>query len=364
MKRIYIIAAEKSGDQHAGALINSIKIKYKDCEFRGVGGQCLQERGTVLLFNYQEINFMGIWEVMKNIVLVANRIKEIKKDILEYRPDAIIHVDSSSLNMRIARFALEHKIPRIYYIAPKVWAWNTGRVFEIKKLFDLIFVIFPFEKTFYSKYNVNVVYAGNPTYEAISNYHLINNIKGKYVALLPGSRIQEIKSVMDKFAELADKIPSINFIVAGISSIGSQPYEKIAQKTNVRIVYDATYSILSQANAAIVVSGTATFETALFNIPQVVVYKTSWLTYFLARLVLRVKYISLVNLVADKQVVKELIQHDFSVENLIIELTAILTNRSVREQILLDYSKLKEALGEPNASDVAADEIGKFLKLS
>jgi lipid-A-disaccharide synthase len=189
-------------------------------------------------------------------------------------------------------------------------------------------------------------------------------VKGDYVALLPGSRKQEIKSVLRQFAELADNMPSINFIVAGISSIGSQSYEIIEQKSNVSIVYDATYSILSQANAAIVVSGTATFETALFNIPQVVVYKTSWLTYFLAKLVLRIKYISLVNLVADKQVVKELIQHDFSVNNLRKELTAILTNKSVKEQILLDYSKIKEALGEPNASDVAADEIGNFLKLS
>ena len=362
--KIYLIAGEKSGDQHAGALLNQLLKIIPDLEARCVGGESLKNAGGTLFLNYSEINFMGISDVVLNIIKIKSRINSIQDDIEVFMPDAIIHIDASSLNMRIAKFAKKLGIKTLYYIAPKIWAWNTKRVYELKKIFSKIFVIFPFEKKFYLSYEVPVSYAGNPSLEAISKYHLVtpkSALKAQYIALLPGSRPQEVEKTLPIYVELVKRMPSRQFRLAALSVLPINLYAPALTCSNLELIMDSPYDLLSGAEAAVVVSGTATLETALFNVPQVVCYRTSALTAFVGKLVLKIPFISLVNLVAEKEVVTELLQSDFSAKNVEAELLKIVSGGSRRAQMLKDYAAIKESLGHPNASATAAREIADFL---
>jgi len=362
--KIYIIAAEKSGDQHAGALLKQLRLLSPSLEVRAVGGEDLQEAGADLFLHYQAINFMGVWEVLKNLGTINRKIAAIKADVAAFRPDAIIHVDASSLNMRIAAYAQTLGIQTLYYIAPKIWAWNTGRVHKIQKLFSKIFVIFPFEKKFYAQHNVPASYAGNPTLEAVHHYLQAHPAERQsYIALLPGSRVQEIRKSLDVYLAVAKRMPERQFRIAALSLLPGELYAEANACPNVELVFDDTYALLASAEAACVVSGTATLETALFGVPQVVCYRTSPLTALVGRMVIKVPFISLVNLVAEKEAVVELIQDDFNPARLQKELEAVLPGGSRREQVLADYSLLRNELGQPIASATAAREIAEYLGL-
>jgi lipid-A-disaccharide synthase len=363
--KIYVIAAERSGDQHAARLVTALRGINSNLYIRAVGGEALKAAGAILYLHYSAINFMGVWEVIKNIPKLNHIMQEIKADITSFAPDLVIHIDASSLNVRLAKHVKDLGIKRVYYIAPKIWAWNTSRVHKIKKLFDKLFVILPFEKEFYARYGIDAVYAGNPTYEAVNTYTSTHNVPNQqgHIALLPGSRPQEIKSTLKTFGEVVDQYPSHTFIVAAVSNVPVHFYERILAKPNVDILWDSSFEVLHGAVAALVVSGTATFETALFNVPQVVCYKTSFLTYHVAKFVIQIPFISLVNLTANREVVKELIQDDFKPEKICSELDLILPGGAKREAQLEDYKHICEMLGATNASTVAAREIAAYAGL-
>jgi len=358
----YFICAERSGDKHAAALLQELKKIYPNARFRAVGGEFLQKAGANLFINYQEINYMGVWEVLKNARTLLKKIDAIASDIISQKPTVVIHIDASSLNIRIAKRLLAHPFKRVYYIAPKIWAWNTGRVKTIKKLFDKLFVIFPFEVDFYKKHGVVAVYAGNPTWESVAALAGNEaNTEKAYIALLPGSRIQEITTTLPLYTQLAEKHPELSFVIAGISALPPHVYAPASGIGNIDICWDNSFAVLQGATAAAVVSGTATFEAALLNVPQVVVYKTSWLTYWVVKMIIQVPYISLVNLVADKEVVRELIQDAFSLSNLEKELIDILPGAPGRQRVMQGYAAIKETLGPTHASERAAAEIASYL---
>ncbi len=361
--RIYIIAGEKSGDQHAAALLAELKKHLPGLTVRAVGGPALQATGAEIGISYEEINFMGVYEVIKNISTIRRKIKEIKQDIAAFKPDATIHVDASSLNLRLAAFVKTKQIPTLYYIAPKVWAWNTDRVYKIKPLFDKLFVILPFEKTFYERYGLKVTYAGNPTYEAVSRYKQENKPSAQppYVALLAGSRKQEVSGILPTLVNLAQSLPETNFKLAAVSNLAPEVYAQAAKAPNITVVFDQAYNILANAEAAVVVSGTATLETALFKVPQVVIYKTSAFTAFVVGQVIKVPYISLVNLIANRAVVPELIQDDCTPDRIRQELVRIMHGGTGRAEMLSAYNEIAASMGNPHASQTAAQEIATFL---
>jgi len=278
--KYYLICGERSGDLHSSNLIKALKMKEPDAKIRGIGGDLSKSAGMKLHAHYKDIAFMGFVEVFLNLFTIFAVLKKAKKDILSYQPDAIILVDFSGFNMKIAAFCKEHNIKVFYYISPKVWAWNTKRAWKIKKLVDHLFVILPFEKEFYQKYEYHVDYVGNPLRDAIANFkpniqflktHQLSADK-KIVAILPGSRYQEVTMLLDRMVEVAFDFPHVQFVIAAVSNLDSSIYEPYI-RNNVKIVTDETYDLLRYSRAAVVASGTATLETCLFNVPQVVCYR-------------------------------------------------------------------------------------------
>ena len=324
--------------------------------------------------HYRETAFMGIWEVATNLRKIFGFIKECKEDILDYQPDAVILVDYAAFNMRIAKFIKKKQldIPIYYYISPKVWAWNTKRAYKIKANVDRMFVIFPFEVDFYKGFDYAVDYVGNPLLDAIESFEANPNFKADnqisedkpLIALLPGSRKQEVSKILDKMLSIREKFSNHQFVIAGVSNLPKELYEPFEQMDNVTVIYDQTYDLLTVAEAGIVTSGTATLETALFELPQVVVYKTSALTFWVGMLLIKVDYISLVNLVANKEAVKELIQGNFNPEMIQKELEAVLPGGEKREQVTVDYKELKAKMGEVGASEKAGKLMVKYLQES
>ena len=356
--KYYIISGEASGDLHASNLILHLKQHDDKTDVRAWGGDLMKAQGAHLVKHYKELSFMGFWEVFKNLKTIFQNLNFCKKDILNFRPDALILVDYPGFNMRIAKFAKSYQIPVYYYISPQVWAWKKNRVYDIKKYVRELYTILPFEKDFYAKYNCDVTYLGHPLLDAISTWKkehesddLIWKKSGRpLVALLPGSRFQELKKMLPKMIAVNKQFPQCDFVIAGVDSLGRDFYQNYIKDSNIQVIFNQTYALLNEADVALVSSGTATLETALFNVPQVVCYQTSWLSYKIAKLLVDVKYISLVNLIANQQVVKELIQKDLTVTNMISELSIILSKEG-SAIIKQSYKDLTVLLGGIGASE-------------
>ena len=367
--KYYLIAGERSGDLHGSNLIKAIRQHDPKAEFRAWGGEMMQAAGAALVKHYSEMAFMGFWEVAKNLNTISGFLKQCKSDLLTYQPDVLILIDYAGFNMRMARFAKENGIRTFYYISPKVWAWNQSRALKLKRDVDQLFVIFPFEKDFFKRFDYDVDYVGNPLFDAIADFtpnpdfivqHKLDPQK-PIIALLPGSRRQEVEQMLTLMTSTKPQFPDCQYVIAGVSNLPDDLYEPF-EKEGIKRVTDDTYNLLSVATAALVTSGTATLETALFEVPQVVCYKTGTLSYMIAKQLIRVPYISLVNLVAQKEAVKELIQHELNAQNLTQELRSVLPGGARRETQLQDYRQVKALLGEKGASEKAGELMVKYLR--
>lgn len=365
--KYYIIAGEASGDLHGSNLMKAILKKDPNAEFRFWGGDLMQNVGGTLVKHYRDLAFMGFLEVLKNIKTILKNIKFCKQDIKNYLPDTLILIDYPGFNLRIAEYAKKLGIKVVYYISPQLWAWKEGRIKTIQNYVDEMLVILPFEKDFYQKHQYNAHFVGHPLLDAISDLKEINigNFKKEHslndkpiIALLPGSRKQEVEKMLQTMLSVRSYFPEYQFVIAGAPSLPKSFYQNFVDD-NVHFVSNKTYDLLRCSKAALVTSGTATLETALLNVPEVVCYRGSTISYEIGkRLVKNIKYISLVNLIMDKEVVKELIQHDLTTENLVKELRLILGEN--REEILSNYKILREKLGGSGASEKAAEIITDF----
>lgn len=357
----YLIAGERSGDLHGANLIRAIRRHDPAAQCRAYGGEQMEEAGATLVRHYRDMAFMGFWEVLQNLRTIRRYLRECEQDLLAHRPDVLILIDYAGFNLRMARFAKQHGIRVFYYISPKVWAWNQKRALKIKATVDRLFVIFPFEVDFFRRYDYQVDYVGNPLLDAIAAFQPDPNFRQKHslgdkpiIALLPGSRRQEVSAMLDKMLTTVPQFPQHQFVVGRVSNLPETLYtEALRNYPNVKIVTDAAYDLLQVAEAALVTSGTATLETALFRVPQVVCYQTTWLSYQIAKRVIAVPYISLVNLIMGKEVVKELIQDDLNPKRLNEELGKLVKGGSYRATQLADYETLHQKMGEPGASDRA-----------
>lgn len=364
--KYYVIAGEASGDLHGSNLIKEIRLLDNAAAFRCWGGEKMEAAGGVLVKHYRALAFMGFIEVLKNIRTILRNLDFCKKDILAYKPDALILIDYPGFNLRIAKWAKQQGLKVIYYISPQVWAWKEGRVKAIKRDVDKMLVILPFEKEFYKKWGYEVEYVGHPLANVIDNFSAGEKLlPGKdVIALLPGSRKQEILKKLPIMLEATKNFPSYHFVIAKAPGMDENFYnELLAPYRNVSFVVNKTYQLLSEAKAALVTSGTATLETALFGVPEVVCYKGSNISYQIAKRLVKIKYICLVNLIMDKEVVKELIQDDLTVENITKQLNDILLNPAKQQQLENDYTALKKLLSQGgDASANAAQSIASFLQ--
>lgn len=357
----YLIAGEASGDLHGSNLMKEIKKLDTDARFRVWGGDLMVQAGGELVSHYKERAYMGFWEVIKNLKTITRFINQCKADIATHKPDVLILIDYPGFNLRIAEYAKTLGIKVVYYISPQVWAWKQNRVKKIKQYVDKMLVILPFEQDFYKKWNYEVDFVGHPLLDAIANHtpaELNLPTDKPIIALLPGSRQQEIAKKLPIMLSVVNDFPDYQFVIAGAPSLEDSFYQQFMVGSTVPVIYGKTYDLLSHAHAALVTSGTATLETALFEVPEVVCYKSSWLSYRIARIVVRhIKYIALVNLIMNREVVKELIQSDLNKKKLKKELTKIVRGGEKREKLLADYKELKALLGNQGASKNAAEII-------
>lgn len=372
--RYYMIAGEASGDLHGSNLIKELKKLDQSATIRCWGGDLMEAAGAELVKHYRDLAFMGFLEVVKNLGTILRNLKLCKEDILQFKPDTLILIDYPGFNLRIAEWAREQGIRVIYYISPQVWAWKENRVKKMKTCIDKMLVILPFEKDYYrNKWNWEVEYVGHPLVEVVEEYqnteYRIQHTEGgkqdkPIVALLPGSRKQEILKKLPIMLAISQDFPDLQFVVAKAPGQDAAFYDALLEGyPNVSSVSGKTYTLLLQSKAALVTSGTATLETALFGVPEVVCYKGSNISYQIAKRLVKVKYISLVNLIMDKLVVKELIQDELTPANLRQELNELLHNPARQQQLQTDYAALKELLGKGgHASAKAAASIVQFLK--
>lgn len=360
--KYYIIAGEASGDLHGGNLIREIKQRDPAAEIRCWGGDLMQDAGATLVKHYRDLAFMGFVEVVANLRTILRNLDFCKQDIRQFQPDLLIFIDYPGFNLRVADWAKREGFHTVYYISPQVWAWKENRVKTIKASIDKMLVILPFELDFYRKWNYPVSYVGHPLAEVIEQYKQDNaqlERNPRMIALLPGSRKQEILKKLPVMLSVTPSFPDYEFVVAKAPGVSDDFYAPLLAKfPNVRTTTNATYAVLLQATAALVTSGTATLETALFGVPEVVCYKGNKISYLIAKRLIKVKYISLVNLIMDRLVVKELIQDDMNTQNLVAELKNLLHNQEYRGRILSDYDQLRALLLKGgNASAKAAEEI-------
>ncbi len=363
--KYYLIAGEASGDLHGANLMKSILEKDPTAELRFWGGDLMKAVGGTLVLHYKERAFMGFSEVFFNLFKILGFIKQCKKDILRYQPDAVIFIDNSGFNLRIAKWAKPKGFKTHYYISPQVWASRAGRVKTIKSYVDHMYVILPFVKSFYKKYDYDVHFVGHPLIDAVANHKQImpEDFRKQHqlderpiIAVLPGSRKQEIKKMLAIMLSVVDDFPKYQFVIAGAPSQEISVYDSFIKKDAIKLVINQTYDLLSLSNAALVTSGTATLEAALFKIPQVVCYKGNAISYQIAKRIINLDYISLVNLIMDKPVVTELIQNDFTTEKVKDELTIIIDDYK-RAVMFLEYYDLEQKLGGKGASDKTAHLI-------
>ena len=369
--KYYIIAGEASGDLHGSNLMKSIFEQDNLADIRFWGGDLMQNIGGKLVKHYRELAFMGFAEVVLNLKTIFDNLKICKNDILDFNPDVIIFIDYPGFNMRIAKWAKLKNIKTHYYISPQIWAWKENRIKDIKRDFDKLFVILPFEKDFYEKkHDFKVDFVGHPLIDAIqnrnqdqnNNFRTQNNLNNKpIIAILPGSRKQEITKMLSVMLSVANDFNEYQFVIAGAPSQEYSFYEKFLFNKNIKFVSNKTYDLLSNSYAALVTSGTATLETALFKVPEIVCYKTSWISYKIAKQIIKLKYISLVNLIMDEEVVTELIQENCNKKNLKIELNKLLDGNN-RKKLLEQYDVLEQKLGGIGASQKTAKLIIADLK--
>jgi len=368
--KYYIIAGEASGDLHGSNLMKALLKEDNKADIRFWGGDLMSEVGGTLVMHYKERAFMGFIEVIMNLRKVLGFIKFCKKDIAEYNPDVIIFIDNSGFNLRVAKWAKEQGFRTNYYMSPQVWASRASRVEKIKRDIDQMYVILPFEKEFYQKYNYEVNFVGHPLIDAIADRKqvAIKSFRKEHhlgekpiIALLPGSRKQEITKMLSVMLSLVDDFSEYQFVIAGAPSQDFSFYQSIIGSKNIAFIDNKTYDLLSVSFAALVTSGTATLEAALFKVPQVVCYKGSNISYQIAKRIITLAYISLVNLIMDREVVKELIQNDFTKKNLSAELKKIL-DENQRVKLFEAYYELEQKLGGKGASENTAKSIVAHLK--
>lgn len=369
--KYYIIAGEASGDLHGANLMKALQQQDVNAQFRFWGGDLMQNVSETLVKHYRDLAFMGFLEVVMNLKTITQNLAFCKKDIEAYMPDAIIFIDYPGFNLRIAKWAKEKGFRTHYYISPQIWAWKENRIHAIKRDVDKMFVILPFEKSYYEdKHNYPVEFVGHPLIDAIGNRAQVSEyaFRAKHalsdkpiIALLPGSRKQEIRKMLAVMLSVVKDFEKYQFVIAGAPSQDYEFYKTFIKKENVSFVNNMTYDLLSLATAALVTSGTATLETALFKVPEVVCYKGSWLSYQIAKRVINLNYISLVNLIMDKPVVTELIQDDFNTKRLKKELQNILKTEK-REALFMDYFELEKKLGGKGASKKTARLIYETIK--
>ncbi|MBS1558902.1 MAG: lipid-A-disaccharide synthase [Bacteroidetes bacterium] len=370
MKKLYIIAGERSGDLHGSNLAKSLFKQDPSLSLRGFGGEEMQQAGVTIFVHYRQLAFMGFVALIANLRTIFKYIKLCKKDITEFKPDAIILIDYGGFNRKIAEYGKQRGIKVLYYIPPKVWAWYQSRAFELKRNVDQLYVILPFEKKFFKdKCNWEVNYVGNPVLDAIKNFipdsefKLKNNLAShqKIIALLPGSRKMELKRIVPLMAEVAQANPHYQFVTAAVSNLEGGLYQSLRGVSNVKFIHDDAYNLLTVADAALVTSGTATLETALFKVPQVVLYKTGKLEYKIAKSVVSVNFISLVNLIAGKEVVKEMIQEKASFPFVNEELHKLLEDAPYANQMKKEYQAIYQTLDIGSASENTARLMLNYL---
>jgi lipid-A-disaccharide synthase len=359
--RYYLIAGEASGDLHGSNLLRALRQEDPHAEFRAWGGDLMEAQGAELVKHYRDLAFMGFWEVVTHLGTILSNFRLCKRDILHYQPDVLILIDYPGFNLRMARWAAARGIRVFYYISPQLWAWHSSRVRQIKQSVERLYVILPFEPDFYARYQYEVDYVGHPLLDVVENFQAPDNFREQHqlddrpiIALLPGSRKQEIRRMLAGMLALSSDFPEYQFVVAGAPSQPEDFYRQfLANYPGVKLIPNQTYALLSMASAALVTSGTATLETALFRVPQVVCYRGSALSYSIARNLIQVPYISLVNLIMNKPLVTELIQHEFRRERLREELQKLL-HPEFATQLKQGYEELHQTLGGSGASARAA----------
>ncbi len=374
--RYYLIAGEASGDLHTSNLMKALKEKDSEADFRYFGGDKMKAQGGTLVRHYRDTAFMGFLTIVWNIRKIARNFKICQNDLLQYHPDVLILIDYAGFNLKMAAFARKHGIRVFYYISPKIWAWKQSRIKKIKASVDEMFCILPFEVDFYKRMNYKVHYVGNPCMDAIDNrpckgesfetYCKRNHLSEKpIIALVPGSRKSEIRYNLPVMAQMSDLFPDYQFVITGAPSMKQEIYTQILKGRPIPLIFGQTYETLQQAKAALVTSGTATLETALFNVPQVVCYKAGGgrIGYFLVHdLLVKTKWISLVNLTANREVVKEILQQYLTTEAVHDELDRILNNPEYREKMLEGYADIQHQIGSPGASTKAAEKMIELLQ--
>ena len=364
--KYFLIAGEKSGDLHGSHLIRSLAENDDDSSFYGVGGDGMREAGMELAFHFREISYMGIVDVIRHLPELRRYLRKCKSEIERVQPDVIILIDFAGFNLRIARWASSIGVRVFYYISPKVWAWNQSRAKAIRKVVDKMFVILPFEVEFYRKFDWEVEYVGNPVVNAVDTHEPEPDFRGKndlpyedLVALLPGSRIQEVTKILPVMLDLCRKFPDQQFVVAGVNNLDDSVYDT-GGLGNVKVVYEQNYDLLLNSSLAVVTSGTATLETALFNVPQIVVYKTQPLTYMVGKILVKIPHISLVNIIAGKEVVPELLQKDLN--QLWSSFRDLYNDQELREKQREGYEEVREKLGSDVAPQITAEKMISALR--
>ncbi len=370
--KYYITAGEASGDLHASNLMKAIKTLDLQAEFRFWGGDLMKEQGGSIVKHYKETSYMGFVEVFRNLGNVKKNFKLFQEDILKYQPDVFIPVDYPGFNLRMSKFVHELGIPVHYYISPKVWAWNTKRVYKIKQYVDKLFAIFPFEIDFYKTYDYTVEYVGNPLLDAIEDelkndfseteFRQKHNLSDKpIIAILAGSRKSEIKNNLPSMLEVSKLFPEYQFVMAAAPSLDLSLYDQYTKGYDLKIVYNQTYNVLKIAKAALITSGTATLEATLLNTPLVCCYRGDNLSYHIAKRLVKVNYLALTNLILDKPAIKELIQFEMTPENMAAELKKLLTDSQHRQTLFADFDKTRQVLGGIGASRRTAEIIYQTL---
>lgn len=370
--KYYIIAGEASGDLHGSNLIKELHKVDDAATIRCWGGEKMKAAGATLVKDYKDLAFMGFTEVIKNLPTIFRNLSFCKKDIIAFAPDVLVLIDYPGFNLRIAKWAKQQGLKIVYYISPQIWAWKENRIHNIKRSVDKMLVILPFEKDFYKKWDYDVEYVGHPLVEVIEEFkdkmavELLTHKSAqvnKNIALLPGSRKQEILKKLPIMLTVAKHFTDYKFIVAKAPGLPDEFYEELLKPyNNVESVSDKTYALLSRSTAALVTSGTATLETALFTVPEIICYKGNPASYQIAKRLIKIKYIGLVNLIMDKPVVKELIQNELTEENLVAELTLLLHDENKKQQLAKDYADLKTLLSAGgHASSNAAKSIYNFI---
>ena len=353
-KKIFIIAGEASGDLHGAEFVKELLALNPHLEIYAWGGDKMQAAGAKILKHYKDLAFMGFWEVLKNIITIIKNFKQIKSQIQQVNPDAVVLIDYPGFNMRLLPWLYAHQFKIYYYIAPQAWAWKPKRSYQLAKYVKHLFVILPFEQDFFKKYGVEVSYVGHPLFQSMKNFSKETHLK--QIAILPGSRKQEIEAILPILLQTTEKFKDYTFQIAALSYLGPSYYHKFTENKRVELIWDNPLKVLKDAELALVASGTATLQAALLDTPQIVCYKTNKINYYLAKKLIKVPYISLVNLIMQKEVVTELIQDELNAGQLFQEMQATLIGNK-REVLLTEYQKLKTVLGQKNASECVAKHI-------